>query len=92
MPGYDRTGPAGQGAMTGRGMGPCGGGAQDGRGFGMGMGRGFRRGFGGRGFGRGVGMNRPAAVGQDSVAMRIEQLEAELQQLKGLHENSDHQR
>lgn len=35
MPGYDRTGPLGQGALTGRGFGPCG------RGFGRGFG--FRR-------------------------------------------------
>lgn len=40
MPGQDETGPSGQGAMTGRGLGLCGGG--------------MRRGFG-RGFGRGMG-------------------------------------
>ena len=40
MPGYDRTGPSGQGPMTGRGLGACGGGMQ--RGFG----RGYKRGFG----------------------------------------------
>ncbi len=53
MPGFDRTGPLGQGPMTGRGMGPCGSGyargfgrgAGFGRGLGRGMGRGFRRGF-----------------------------------------------
>ena len=39
MPGQDRTGPMGQGPMTGRGLGPCG------------RGLGFRRGFGRR-FGR----------------------------------------
>ena len=42
MPGYDRTGPMGQGPMTGRGMGSCP------KGFGRGPG--YRRGFG-RGFG-----------------------------------------
>lgn len=42
MPGFDRTGPRGEGPMTGRGLGPCG------------RGLGFRRGFG-RGFGRGRG-------------------------------------
>lgn len=41
MPNKDKTGPLGQGPMTGRGLGLCGGGA----------GAGFRRGFG-RGFGR----------------------------------------
>ena len=44
MPGYDRTGPLGQGALTGRGFGPCG------RGFGFRMG--FGRGFGFRRFAR----------------------------------------
>ena len=34
MPGQDRTGPLGQGPLTGRGLGPCG------RGFGRGFGRG----------------------------------------------------
>lgn len=36
MPGFDRTGPLGQGPMTGRGMGYCGKGFSRGRGFGMG--------------------------------------------------------
>lgn len=40
MPAQDRTGPLGQGPLTGRGLGPCG------------KGLGFRQGFG-RGFGRG---------------------------------------
>ncbi|MBN1263525.1 MAG: DUF5320 domain-containing protein [Candidatus Pacebacteria bacterium] len=41
MPGFNRTGPTGQGSMTGRGFGPCG------------MGLGWRRRFGrGRGMGR----------------------------------------
>ena len=46
MPGMDRTGPLGQGPLTGRGLGPCGAGAGFRRGFGRGMGRGFGRGFG----------------------------------------------
>ncbi|OGJ15461.1 hypothetical protein A3K73_04305 [Candidatus Pacearchaeota archaeon RBG_13_36_9] len=43
MPNMDKTGPAGQGPMTGRGLGPCGGGMRRGclRGFGMGRGFGF---------------------------------------------------
>ena len=56
MPGYDRTGPAGQGPRTGGGFGFCGSEAQDAdavpRGYGKGFGRrgrglqrGFRRGF-----------------------------------------------
>ena len=54
MPGFDKTGPAGAGPKTGRGMGPCGGG--QGVSGGMGTGRGFGRGMGaGRGFGGGFG-------------------------------------
>ena len=55
MPGFDGTGPAGMGPMTGGGRGYCNPGAGGnwgyGRGFGrgMGMGRGFGRGFGFRG-------------------------------------------
>ena len=44
MPGYDKTGPEGQGSMTGRGMGPCNPKAPKGRGVGRGFGRGFGRG------------------------------------------------
>lgn len=41
MPGFDKTGPIGQGPMTGRGFGPCG------------LGLGWRKRFGaGRGMGR----------------------------------------
>jgi len=50
MPGFDRTGPLGQGSMTGRGMGSCGESSR-------GTGRGFIRGAG-RGFGRGMGFRR----------------------------------
>lgn len=61
MPGGDRTGPRGEGPMTGRGMGYCAGysvpGYMDpsprlglGRRFGRGIGRGFGRGFGWRRF------------------------------------------
>jgi len=41
MPAQDRTGPQGQGPLTGRGLGPCGRGLA--RGFGRGMGRGQGR-------------------------------------------------
>ena len=59
MPGFDRTGPAGAGPMTGRQLGRCTGNTGDipgsgYRGFGRGFGRGFRGGFG-RGAGRGFG-------------------------------------
>jgi hypothetical protein len=43
MPGFNRTGPMGQGPGTGRGLGPCGAGTRRGGGQ-----------FGGRGFGRGA--------------------------------------
>lgn len=42
MPGQDRTGPLGQGSLTGRGLGLCG----NGRSQGFGCRRGFGRGFG----------------------------------------------
>ena len=53
MPGFDKTGPAGKGPKTGRGLGPCAGSSDKqnlgmDRGMGMGRGRGFDR---GRGFG-----------------------------------------
>jgi len=54
MPGFDGTGPRGQGPMTGGGFGNCTGGGYalgSTRGAGFGRGRGQGRGFG-RGFGR----------------------------------------
>jgi len=66
MPGFDGTGPRGEGAMTGGARGYCnpsraGYAPAYGRGFGPGMGRGFGRGPGlgygmGRGYGRGAGL------------------------------------
>ncbi|MBL7150636.1 DUF5320 domain-containing protein [Candidatus Microgenomates bacterium] len=50
MPALDKTGPQGQGPMTGRGLGPCG----KGRGMGFGRCRGY-----GRGLGRYFGWNAP---------------------------------
>ncbi len=38
MPNQDRTGPLGQGPLTGRGLGPCGRGLARGKGFGRGFG------------------------------------------------------
>jgi hypothetical protein len=68
MPGFDRTGPEGQGSQTGRKMGKCNPNNQGtneqldvnetsrglGRRFGQGIGRGFGRGTG-KGAGRGLG-------------------------------------
>lgn len=97
MPGFDGTGPMGQGPMTGRGMGYCGPaqGGTPGRPLGLGM----RRGFGG-GRGRGRGFRRFAYGGYGPVADetfaaledRIAQLEAEIDQLRLKNENSDNQR
>lgn len=48
MPGFDQTGPLGQGPVTGKGFGPCG------------LGLGWRRRFGaGRGLGRYFGWDYP---------------------------------
>jgi len=51
MPNFDKTGPNGQGPMTGRSDGPCASGY--GRGSGRGLGRGLGRGFA-NGIGRGM--------------------------------------
>ena len=60
MPRGDRTGPAGQGPMTGRGMGYCAGhGAPGFMAPGFGRGRGW-----GRGYGRGFGWGRFGGYGQ----------------------------
>jgi hypothetical protein len=57
MPGFDGTGPLGQGAMTGGGFGYCGSGRRPGYGLGgRGPGRGRRL---GRGMGSGYGYRRP---------------------------------
>ena len=66
MPGRNGTGPMGQGAMTGRGLGYCAGGntAFYGRGAGCGFGRGMGRGINaGYGFGRGMGRGINAGYG-----------------------------
>lgn len=54
MPGFDRTGPRGTGAMTGGGRGLCGRSGSVGDGYGGGFGYGRGRGRGGRGFGGGA--------------------------------------
>ncbi len=74
MPRGDRTGPWGQGPMTGRAAGYCSGNDRPGyatvgyggRGPGFGMGRGFGKGRGGgfgRGYGRGFGFGRGYGFG-----------------------------
>ena len=80
MPGFDRSGPMGQGSQTGRGMGKCNPDApltEQSYGFGRGMGcrRGFGAGFGGAGRGGGRGMNSfgPAVGNRQPVAPAGEQ-------------------
>ena len=74
MPGFDRTGPSGQGPRTGRGLGPCG----SGTGFRRGRGMGFARGFGPR---RGLGPRYDEQAEPTKEEQRM-LLEAELQGLE----------
>jgi hypothetical protein len=89
MPGFDRTGPQGQGPMTGGGFGYCGAGRRrgdlsalggrdrrpgGGRGFGPGRGRGMAR---GRGIGRGYG--RPWELSGAPLGANAETALSELQ-------------
>ena len=69
MPGFDQTGPAGAGRLSGRGMGPCGGG------FGYG-----RRG-GGFGYGRFGGgyPSQPRLTKEEETEM----LQKDLEEIKG---------
>jgi hypothetical protein len=72
MPRGDRTGPIGQGPVTGRGFGFCRGYDSPGftKGFGGGIGRGM--GFGrGAGFGRGMGWGRGYGYGFHSGAYNL---------------------
>ncbi|MBN2421927.1 DUF5320 domain-containing protein [Candidatus Woesearchaeota archaeon] len=85
MPQGDRTGPNGQGSMTGRGMGYCNGYNSPGftRGMPMGRGFGYSRGFGfRRGFGRGFRRIPVRAVPQEFVPVRQYTKEEEIQNLK----------
>ena len=92
MPGRNRTGPLGQGAMSGRGLGDCRGTAAydeapafgRGRGRGMGGGGGMGRGGGrGRGMGRGLGRGFGAQGAVDVPVGRDQsELERELDELK----------
>lgn len=63
MPRADRTGPLGEGPMTGRGLGICAGGGKPGFFNRMGFGRGFGRGMG-RGAGRGFGLGAYPSQGE----------------------------
>ena len=65
MPRMDGTGPTGQGAKTGRGLGPCGSGAANSQGRGLGMGRGAGAGAGFRSRRSAVDVKDTAALEQD---------------------------
>lgn len=75
MPGFDKTGPSGQGPLTGRGFGPCG----------RGMGRGWRgRGYGRFGF-RVITDKEEKEILQDELKYLDEEkkeIEARLEELK----------
>ena len=95
MPGFDRTGPLGQGPGTGRGMGYCN--LARPAGFGRPMGMGFRRGFGA---GRGNRFcNRVILPQRITANDRIAELESQIsdiqQEISALRqhdENRDNQR
>lgn len=103
MPGRNQTGPAGQGPMTGRGMGVCGGNAGNGQNAGTdgtvgnGAGRGFSGGFGrgrgnGAGRGRGFGGHQAASSGKEALEQRIALLRSELEKTeRALSETKDTQ-
>lgn len=92
MPGYDRSGPRGEGARTGWGFGYCAAESRTApetvgrfgpRGGGRGMQRGFRRGFCVYGRGGGAAFNRPVeSMQRPSLAEENERLRTESQQLK----------
>ena len=70
MPGQDRTGPLGLGALTGRGFGPCG--------------QGLRRGFS-RGFGRRFAYSQASLTEQEEkkiLEAELKDIEAEKQEIE----------
>ncbi|MDA3925602.1 MAG: DUF5320 domain-containing protein [Kiritimatiellae bacterium] len=83
MPGGDRTGPMGMGAMTGRGAGICAGNTNPGftnftmgRGFGRGMGRGMSQGgFGGGRWGGRGGFNFAGRRGSFATGVAYDQVD-----------------
>jgi Family of unknown function (DUF5320) len=72
MPGFDGSGPLGQGSMTGRTMGRCNstspGTKTEAAFYGCGRGMACRRGFGSRGASSGRGMGRGAGFSQGNAA------------------------
>jgi len=78
MPGFDGTGPAGQGPMTGKSRGYCAVplNTAGGRFFGRGMGRGWRRRFWARGFGRALSKDEELAAFKEQEAYLKDELDA----------------
>ena len=86
MPGFNKTGPQGQGPMTGGGRGPCGAGRGPGGGQGRGRGQGMGRGRGGRGAGGGQNQDwGPSTTGTNDEVARLReqsnQLKSQLEQI-----------
>jgi len=96
MPGFDKTGPRGEGPMTGGGFGLCTGRvstddvARMGRGYARGLGRGYGGGrgmawrHGGRGYGRGMAWNvgAPPVSASDDARATIEELTQRIRDLE----------
>ncbi|AKM81339.1 MAG: hypothetical protein UT13_C0001G0378 [Candidatus Pacebacteria bacterium GW2011_GWF2_38_9] len=82
MPNFDKTGPQGQGKLTGRGLGPCGQGKTKGMGRGMGFG-GRCRGYG-RGLGRYFGWNAPQTTEEKAEDLKAykQSLQEELEDVE----------
>jgi len=78
MPGKDGTGPLGQGPLTGRGLGPCG--------RGLGLKRGFGRGFAWRRFYLDEPIAEPLTLTKEEQKKILEEekkdLESELQRIQ----------
>lgn len=78
MPRRDGTGPMGQGALTGRGLGPC---NVTGRAYcGRGIGYGRNTAYCGRGFGRGLGYGYAVPVNTIMTKESLEEEKAILQE------------
>lgn len=94
MPGYDRTGPRGEGPMTGGGFGYCGTGRPARYGVwplvGMGLGLGLRWGARrfGRGFGRGYGPRYGAGYGAGYVDPAVWAAPTATEEAAGLEEEA----
>jgi hypothetical protein len=74
MPARDKTGPNGQGALTGRGLGPCG----------SGTARGFGRGCGRRAFFQGSNFTRTVTKDEEKqiLEQELEEIETQKEEIK----------